>query len=183
MSLGKNQKKNQLLILCLVVGFFVGIIYENIIAKREIVGLDLFLKSNLQMYLQTNIVTNSYAWYVTKERLILFAWIFLFSCLKWKKIFVVLILVFLGFFMGTLVVMAVLQLGIGGIFLCVAGMLPHGIFYGVAGYVLLIYWYHHPHQYWNRAKSVFVFLMLGVGIVMEVYANPIVMKWVIQMIC
>ena len=166
-----------------MVGFFVGIIYENIIAKREIVGLDLFLKSNLQMYLQTNIVVNSYVWYVVKERLILFAWIFVFSCLKWKKIFVVTLLCLSGFFMGTLVVMAVLQLGIGGILLCIAAMLPQGIFYGVAGYVLLVYWYFYPNQRWNQAKSLFVFLMLGVGIVMEIYTNPIIIKWVIQMIC
>lgn len=183
MSLGKNQKKNQLLILCLVVGFFVGIVYQNIIAKTEVVMVDLFLKSNLQLYLQTNIVTKSYAWYVVKERFLLFAWILLFSCLKWKRVFVIVLLLFFGFSIGTLVVLAVLQLGISGILLCVVGILPQGIFYGIGGYIFLTYWYHYPNQRWNYAKSVFVIVVLAVGIVMEVYVNPMIVKWAIQIIC
>ncbi len=183
MGLRNYQKKNQLLILCLVVGFFIGIIYQNVIAKTEVVMLDLFLKSNLQLYLRTNIVTKSYVWYVVKERLILFAWTLLFSCLKWKKVFVIVLLLFLGFSVGTLVVLAVLQLGISGILLCVLGMLPQGIFYGIGGYILITYWYHYPNQRWNYAKGVFVIAMLSVGVVMEVYVNPMIVKWAIQLIC
>ena len=177
------QKKNQLLILCLVVGFFIGIIYQNVIAKTEVVMLDLFLKSNLQLYLETTIVTKNYVWYVIKERLVLFAGIFLFSCLRWKRLFVILLLLVLGFSMGMLTVLSVLQLGIRGIVLCVMGMLPQGIFYGIAGYILVTYCYQHPNQRWNQAKTVFVMVMLGIGVVMEVYVNPMIVKWAIQLIC
>jgi len=72
MWLRSNQKKNQLLIVYLVVGFFIGVVYENIVAKTKVVTLDLFFKANLQLYLETNIVTNKYFIYVLRERCILF---------------------------------------------------------------------------------------------------------------
>ena len=46
MRIGKN--KNQLLIFILVVGFLIGIVYENIFSGRDVATNELFLKSNLQ---------------------------------------------------------------------------------------------------------------------------------------
>ena len=177
-----NQKKNQLLIVYLVVGFFVGVVYENIVAKTKVVTLDLFFQNNLQLYLETNIVTNKYFVYVLRERFILFLGIALLGYFRWKKLLAVVLSAVTGFLIGVLVILAVLQLGFGGVLLCMACLFPQGLFYGMAAYLVIIYWHSYPKQRWNQIKSVFVLVMLGLGIIVEVYVNPFVVKWMIQVI-
>ena len=177
------QKKNQLLFICLAVGFFVGIIYENIMAGREVLINELFLKSNLERYLRTEFITKELLHYVVQERPWIFTWICVFSCLRWKKLFVIAIVGTLGFMLGNLVVASVLQLGMAGILLCIVGVMPQGVFYGMVCYLLFVHWYHYPERRWNRVKSLFVITMFVVGILVEVYVNPICIKWVLKMIC
>ena len=64
----KYKNQNQLLIVLLVVGFFIGVIYENIVSKSQGATTDLFLKSNLQRYLQIDVIAEKYFWYVIKDR-------------------------------------------------------------------------------------------------------------------
>ena len=176
----RYRNKNQLLILFLVVGFFVGIIYENVVSGKQVDTVELFLKSNLQLYLQTEIITQKYLWYVVKERLLLLGVVCLLGCSKWKKIFVILFLSGVGFISGMLVVSAVLQLGMKGILIFFAGVFPQMIFYGIAYSVLLLYWYQGEGRRWNHIKTVFVFVSFILGIVVEVYLNPIILKWMIR---
>ena len=63
------KSKNQLIISFLVVVFFIGVIYENVVAKNQVITTDIFLKSNLQRYLQTDVIAEKYSWYVLKERI------------------------------------------------------------------------------------------------------------------
>lgn len=174
------KNKNQLLIICLAVGFLIGIIYQNIVSGRQAVVAELFLKANLQLYLQTDIITPKYLWYVLKERVLLFGIICVLGCMRWKKVFVMFFLLLVGFLAGVLTVSAVLQLGIKGILLCVIGIFPQGIFYGVTYCILLPYWYRFPERRWNRVKTGFVIVMLLVGVLTEVYVNPVLVKWVIK---
>ncbi len=177
------QKKNQLLIVCLVVGFFIGIVYENIVADKKLIMADLFLKSNLELYLQTRVVTKKYVLYVLKERLLLFAGISVLGCMKWKKLFAVILVVSMGFLMGIVAVASVLELGIVGIVFCIAGVIPQGLFYGMIGYMMLNYWYRYPNQTWNRAKTIFVLVMFAMGVLTESYVNPVILKWIVKAIC
>ena len=176
------RTKNQWLIICLVSGFLIGIIFENMVAKREVLVSDIFLKSNLNLYANTMIARTEYALFLMKKRVLLFLVIGLLGCTKWKKIFVMIFLGFLGFCMGKMIVLAVLQLGIGGIVLSMGGFLVHGIFYGIAGAILFTYWYHYPNGRWNYAKTIFLILMIGCGFIMEVYVSPSVAKWLIRLI-
>ena len=148
----------------------------------DVVTTELFLKSNLELYLQTDIITNKYLWYVVKERLLFLAVLCLISCIKWKKVFVILLLLYIGFVMGVLTVAAVIQLGAWGILLTMAGILPHGIFYGAGYSVLLNFWYRFPARSWNQTKLLFVVIMFLMGMIMEIYVNPIVVKWVIRLL-
>lgn len=179
----RYEKKNQLLIVFLAVGFFIGIIYENIMAGRMVLINDLFLKSNLERYLRADISAKELLQYIVQERLWLFAWICVFSCLRWKKLYVIGMLGILGFLMGVLAVASVLQLGIAGIWFCIVGVLPQGIFYGMVCYLLFNHWFHYPERRWNRVKSLFVITMLAVGILVEVYVNPVCVTSVLKMIC
>ena len=66
----RTRNKSQLLLIFLAVGFLVGILYRNIISGREIITTELFLKSNLQRYLHTNIIAEKYLFYVDLECLL-----------------------------------------------------------------------------------------------------------------
>lgn len=176
------KSKGQLLILFLAVGFLIGIIYENMVAKSSVILAELFLRSNLERYLQTNIVSEKYLWYVVKARIILLAIISILSCFKWKKLFVILSLTVCGFFTGVMSVAAVMQLGIKGILLCIAGILPQGIFYVMAYSMLFAYWFRYPESRWNRTKMLFVIIMFLAGIVLETYVNPVLVKLVIKIL-
>lgn len=177
-----NKSKNQLLFLFLAVGFLIGIIYENVITARSIIPAELFSTSNLQAYLKVDIITEKYLWYVAKERILLLALLCVLSCLPWKKLFVSASLLICGFLTGVLTVSAVLQLGIKGILLCFIGILPQGIFYGMAYGMLFTYWFHFPERKWNRVKTIFVILMFMAGIMVETYVNPFLIKLFIRMI-
>lgn len=178
----RYKNKNQLLIIFLVVGFLIGVIYENVISKNQVVTTEIFLKSNLQRYLQTDVIAEKYFWYVIKERVIFLAVICVLSCMRWKKLFVAICLILIGFFSGTFCVAAVLQLGIKGILLCFAGMFPQMIFYGFLYGMLFVHWFRFPERQWNRTKMIFVILMFVVGMVLEIYVNPIIVKFVIRIL-
>ncbi len=177
-----NKNKGQLLILFLAVGFFAGIIYENLVAKESALLSEVFLRSNLERYLQTNIVCEKYLWYVVKARILLFVVVCVFGCFRWKKLFVVTYLTICGFFAGMMSVTAVIQLGIKGILICIAGILPQGFFYAMGYGMLLTYWFRYPNSRWNRAKLLFVIIMFLAGIVLETYVNPVLVKLIIKML-
>lgn len=175
----RYKNKNQLLMILLVVGFLFGIIYENIISKNQIVITEIFSKSNLQRYLQTNLIAEKYVWYVMKSRVTSLIIICILCCMKWKKIFVSLCLLLTGFFTGTFCVAAVLQLGIKGLLLCFAGLFPQMLFYGFLYGILFTHWFYYPERQWNRTKTLFTVVLFVVGILLEVYVNPILVKFVI----
>ena len=172
--------KNQLLMIVLAVGFFVGIIYENIVSKRFGVSLDIFQTYFLNQYAQIEIVAEEYLWYVAKARLFPLFGIVLAGCLKWKKVIACGVTAWTGFLAGILIVAAMMQLGIKGILFCVAGMLPHMICYVLAYSVLLLYYYRYPERRWSPAKTIFVVLNMFLGVVLETYLNPLLIKIVIR---
>ena len=101
---------------------------------------------------------------------------------RWRKIVVATGLLWTGFLTGILTVSAVMQLGIKGILFCIVALFPHMVFYGLAYGIVLLYLYHYPRKQWNVSKTVFVILMLFLGVVLETYVNPFLMKWVLKMI-
>lgn len=180
MRLHKN--KGQLLIIFLAVGFLFGILYENLVARESALLSEIFLRSNLERYLQTNIISEKYLWYVVKARTLLLATVCVLGCFRWKKLFVVVCLTICGFFAGLMSVAAVMQLGFTGILLCIAGTLPQGIFYVMLYSILFSYWFRYPGSRWNRAKLLFVIVMFLAGIILETYVNPVLVKLIIKML-
>lgn len=168
--------------IALAVGFLLGVIYENIISRQQILTTELFQKNNLQRYLQIDIITEKYLWYVVKERLLSLILICVLSCMKWKKIFVIFCLLLTGFFLGIFSVASVLQLGIKGLLLCFAGLFPQMICYVIAYSILFVYWYRFPSRSWNRAKTAFVITAFLLGIILEAYVNPIIVKFAIRIL-
>ena len=176
------KNKSQLLLVVLAVGFFLGILYQNIVSKTQVIETDLFLKSNLQQYLQVDIITEKYLWYVIKERVLLFGVLLMLGCVRWKRALATISLGVIGFILGMLMVSAVLQLGIQGILFCLVGLFPHGLLYGVGFSVLLIYWFQFPRVTWTVAKTFFFVSLIAIGILLEVYLNPIFVRWIIPIL-
>lgn len=176
------KNKGQLLIVFLVAGFLIGILYANFVAGDGIMLSGMFEKATLQHFKQTEINSGKYLLHVVRERIGCLVFICFLSCLKWKRVYAGIVLGVIGFLSGVLMVSAVMQLGIKGILICIAGMLPQWIFYGLACGVLLWYWFQYPMNKWNKAKTVFVLVMFSGGIITEVYLNPWVVKGIIGII-
>lgn len=174
------KNRNQLLIIILAVGFFVGILYENIVSKSQGVSIELFQTYFLKQFAQVEIVTEEYLWYVARTRILPLLLLCLLGCLRWKKTLVSICVLWAGFIFGIIIVSSVIQLGIKGILFCVAGMFPHIIFYVLAYGVYLLHLYHYPSRHWNGTKIIFVIFTMFLGIVLETYLSPIIIRSIVQ---
>ena len=173
------RNKNQLLMIALGVGFLLGILYENVIAKSMGNSARIFQTYFLEQYAQSKVIAEEYLIYVAKIRLLPFLWLLLLGCLKWKKLLVSIVVTWTGFLVGILTVSAVIQLGIKGIVICIVGMFPHMLFYAMAYGIYLVYLFRYPTKQWNVQKTIFVVLTLFLGLILEVYLNPILVGWVV----
>lgn len=175
------KNRNQLLIIFLAVGFFVGILYENIVSKRYGMSIELFQTYFLKQFQQVEFMAEEYLWYVAKARVLPVILLCLLGCLKCKKVIVSAWVSWIGFLMGIVIVAAMIQLGIKGILFCLAGLLPHMVCYAMAYGVVLLHFYCYPTKKWNGAKTIFVVLMMVLGIVLETHLSPIFIKMIVGM--
>ncbi len=157
-------------------GFLIGIIYVNFVAKKYVAEPGIFSDYFLQQFQNTRIDGGEYIWYLIRLRLFPFLALFGLSCTKARKISAVLFLMWTGMSGGILISTAVLSLGIKGSMLCIVGIFPQFIFYIPAFLVLLWYCCSYPQTRWNRQKTVFVVLMLALGMILEMYVNPVLVR-------
>ena len=151
-------------------------------SRQSMVAMDLFQKEQLLRLLDTQVIAEEYVWYVVKSRILILFGICLFSCIRWKKLFVLACLFLLGFGGGAFIVSAVLQLGGKGILLCVAGIFPQMVFYGMMYGILFLYWFRYPKGEWNRMKWICCAILFVLGLTVEIYINPIIVKVVVRML-
>lgn len=178
----RYRNKNQLLLILLAVGFFLGIIYENLFPTTQTTATELFSIGNLQRFLQTDLLAPKYIWYVVKSRILFFGIICMLGGIKWKKILVSACLLCIGFFTGSLCVLSVLNLGFKGLLFCFAALFPQVLFYGMQCGILFTYWFNYPERQWNRMKTLFVSLLFLIGVLLEVYVNPVLVKCIISIL-
>lgn len=176
-----HQSKNYFVILYML-GFLSGILYANFIARSYITMTGIFHEYFLNQYTQMNIVAEEYFLYLLQWRVLPFVAVALLGCTRLRKAAAVGCLLWTGFSGGVLAVAAVLRMGAKGMLLCLAGIFPQLIFYIMAYAMLLWYLYKYPESRWNSTKTVFVILMLGAGIVTEVYMNPGIVRWFMDVI-
>lgn len=178
----KFQNKSQFLTVFLMAGFVGGILYANLISGQCVTTSGIFSEYFLNQYTQMEIVTEDYIWYVMRVRIVPFLGICFLGCTRWKKVLVGGVLGWTGFSGGLLAVSAVMRLGIKGLVVCLVGLFPQACFYILAYAVLLIYLYRYPEGRWNAGKTVFILLDLVIGILLETYVNPVLMKMIIKVI-
>ncbi len=174
--------KNQFFVLLLLGGFLTGILYANLILNRYIMSDGIFDDAFLKQYAKTDIVVEEYLWYILRARFLPFCGLCILGCMKWKKAVAGAYIGWTGFSGGVVAVSAVISLGMKGILLCIAGMLPQFFFYGFAYIILLWYLYTYPNGKWDVKKTAVTTVSMGVGMILEVYVNPILMKFVIRLL-
>ena len=177
-----RKRENKWLGILFLLGFLVGVIGRNLWYKSNHTTFNLFEWSRLQTYAGTEVIPEKLMWYVIKERLLLVIGMGAFNLVKKKKMLVYGILSFFGTVSGVMIVSAVISLGMKGLLVYAAGLIPQGVCYLFALLIVLLYWNGYPYQKWNPTKTLVVSVLILVGIILEIYVNPIVLKWVISIL-
>lgn len=170
----RKRTKNQLLMIGLVVGFLIGIVYENVAGT-----IFIFQTEYLKLFQEMSLDRKEYLFYILKVRVypligIPFLWNF-----KWRKIITIFLVGWFGFFSGRLLVSAILLQGIKGICLYIAVAFPHMVFYLFAYLILVFHLFSDRKQRWNKLKTIVLVLLFSLGIGCEVYINPQIVKRII----
>ena len=133
---------------------------------------DFFLKQ----YQSVEIVAKEYLWYLIRIRFVPVLILLGLAFTKIRKVSAIAFAVWTGFSGGMLLSMAVLGMGIKGSLLCIVGILPQFLLYVPAYMVVIWYSYTYPKNHWNTQKTIFVGLALCVGVMLEAYVNPLLVK-------
>lgn len=157
-------------------GFLLGIVYVNFIARKYMAEPGIFSDFFLNQFQTVSIEVKEYIWYLLRLRAVPFLVLAGLSFTKAGKISAVLFLVWTGVSAGILISAAVLNMGIKGSLLCLVGLFPQFLLYIPAYVVLLWHCYTSPQSQWNHQKTIFVSLAMSVGIILEMYVNPIIIK-------
>lgn len=162
--------------------FIAGVLLQNIIAQKRIIDIPVFQEQNLLLITQSEVILEEFIWYVVRARAVLCVILFLPLFTKNKRRMVNLYLCIFAFLAGGLCVASVLEQGFYGIFILVASLMPQYFLYGLAWSILFLYCYHYPKVKMNITKMVVFLLFYLAGIVLEIYVNPMILKFVISVL-
>ena len=173
-----RESKRCFILFCML-GFLAGIMYTNLLSRDYIASMGSFSDYFLEQYGQTSIDGEEFLWFVLQKRSLPLILVCALGCTRLRRAVAVGFLAWTGFSGGILMTSAVLQTGIRGIFLCLAALFPHFLFYGAAWVILLWYFFQYPKMEWNRMKTLGFLLLTAVGMLLECYVNPVLLKWMI----
>lgn len=172
----KIWESKRYFVLFYMLGFMLGILYANFLSKDYIASQGILSGFFLKQYVQTEVEVGEYFWYVLKLRAMPVIFAGALGCTKARKAVVTAGLLWTGFSSGMMLTAAVMQMGVKGIILCLAALLPHVIFYVSACLILFWYLFHYPETKWNLSKTVCFGLLYMLGILLECYVNPVILK-------
>lgn len=176
-----------------MIGFLVGILFTNIFGKAYILGVGLLGEYFLLHFRYTQINYSRLLSYVFQERI---KWFLIVSILGITNIAIPVIgavFVWLGFSSGVLLSVSILKFGIKGIIICLSAVFPQFLIY-IPVYLiysdkLLDMKLTNKNTAWRkqRVMQYVLFLLIGVlvmmiGVVLETYVNPIILKQVLQLV-
>ena len=167
-----NKSKNQLLIMALVVGFFVGILYENWVKS-----IILFDREYVEMFQEME-----YMIYIVKMRVLPLISIVFLQNFRWRKICILLINGGCGFLFGRILAASIIEQGIKGIGLCVLLFFPHMLFYAFTYMIVMLQLYSERKRKWKKIQVAAITLLLALGIFCEVYVNPRILKRILRFV-
>ena len=171
-------------IICVIfmIGFFAGIIYLNVFARTYLLSVGIFDDYFLEQYTGNKVDTASYMWYIAKNRIYPVLLLSVIMNTRFGRSAGCVFLGWTGFASGMILTTAVFKLGIKGILLCIIGVLPHFVCYITVYIMLYSHMFCYPDVRWNTTKTVSVVLFMLLGIITEVYMNPVLMDVYIKVI-
>ncbi len=175
------HSKRQLAALYML-GLFMGIAYVNFLVKRYDSGVQIFGDHVLSIYKDTKIIAEEFIFYLIRMRVIPFLLLLCLVFTKLRKLSAALCAVWTGFSCGMLLSTAAIEKGMLGCIACLGAVFPQILCYIPAYFVVIWYGYTFPKTRWNIPKTIFVCIVMGLGIVLELYVNPIFMKAILHMI-
>lgn len=164
-------------------GFLIGIVYANLGGADYIATIGIFHEYFLNQYLNQDIWKEGYFFYLLQQRMAPVCLLIFASMTKFRKIAAAAWLIWTGIAGGMIAVAAVVRMGLIGMLYYVATLFPHSVFY-IFGYFILMYGMMHSERMkWNLWSIFFLGISFFAGILSEVYVNPQVLCWVMQIIC
>jgi len=166
-------------LILLFAGLLAGILFVQTLDASSFAGI--FSEYFLNQYASLNIDYKRLLRYVGGYRCGQYAFLICCGALSAASVLMGGILFLLGMTWGTLISVSTVRLGLKGVLICVAGILPQIFFYIPAyGWVLMWVW----KQGNNRKKYLFLaavgFFFLIFGIVTEVYLNPLILQQILR---
>ncbi len=172
----KIRENGKVFLLLYLFGFLFGIFYANTISKEFIMNIGIFNDSYLKHYLESSINEQKYALYLMKIRSVPFILLLILGLTKLRKMIAAVFLVWTGFLIGVITSVAVMKLGIVGIFFNIISLFPHFIFYGLEYIILLLNISRRDKVKWSPFSLAVMILLFVMGVIMESYINPVLMK-------
>lgn len=172
----KIGESKRYFVLFFTLGFLAGILYANLLSKDYIASLGIFNDYFLEQYTQTEVDAEQYFWYVLKLRAMPVIVLGALGCTRIRKGAAAAFLLWTGFSGGIMLTAAVMKMGVKGIILCLIGLTPQFIFYVAAFLILLWFLFSYPQTRWNLSKTTMFGLLMIIGIILECYINPVLMK-------
>ena len=163
-----KRKRNQLLIMIIVAGFFVGFYYAWEIK------LKVFDEITIKYWETYNLVYKDYFLYLARERMTWLLLIVFLGNVKYTHIYGGVVTFCIGICGGSLFMAAGMQLGIKGYLMCLIILFPHIVFYGMVYVILIKYWVWKTR--WTKTKTLGTILLMGMGILCETYISPFLIK-------
>ncbi len=169
-------------------GIIAGTCYVNLVAKYQIAlpVFDIYQSTYLTNLADTSVQPKHLLLYVVKLRMrdYLLLWAVQFTA--FSGIISGGYILFVGIGAGIFLSYAVIHFGLIGIVIYLLSILPQYIFYGICIYMIFICKKRHgmyaiEPQRSSRSIIILImisFLMLTLGIYLEAYFNPVLIKWI-----
>ncbi len=173
--------------LMLAILFLCGIVSADIcvdIIKDSSVLMDLEIYKS---YANAELIYKDVFWNVLYERLKMFAFLFLLCFTPLREFLGVLLASVFSFIWGFFSMSCMIELGLAGVVIGIASVLPHGLLYGVLIVMMLAkrertYTYHKKSQVaFSIVSCMAILLLLVTGCVLESLVSTHFIPWVIRL--
>ena len=118
------QGEQKYVLLAGMTGFLLGICSANLWMKQYVLDIGILNQYFLEQYNQADIVYEAYLWYLVKSRGTPFVLLLAAAGTRYRKMAVMLTVVWLGFCFGMVICMAIIKLGSKGIVHIVTALAP-----------------------------------------------------------
>ena len=170
----------------LIILFICGIVSADVcvnMIKESSVLVDLEMYKG---YANAELLYQNVIWNILYERLKLFVFLFLLCFTPIREKLSVIIVSLFSFIWGFYMMSCILEMGLAGVVIGIAAVLPHGLCYGALIFMILgeldVHNYHYKGTIAiNVASCVVMFLLFITGCVMESLVSTHFIPWVIRL--